>query len=212
MMRVSLTMASTLALLLGAMAVVQGSRRSDERKTSPEHQTAELLDSLIQPRFQVTNGKDFGMSRVIPKIAGHGHIGMLQPESDADKRVLEKVTLLGCDYRLGFVHTGYNLSRRTGKAAVGKIPDFETTWRNTADYEAHKNEDLMPYKEHILPLVGRLERGAKINTQQGEWQVFLRPVKAERETCVSCHAGVKPGQVMGAMVYLVQSKSPLPLR
>ena len=68
-MRVSLMMASTPALLLGAVVVIQGSRRSDERKTSPERETAELLDALIQPRFQVTNGKDFGMSRVVPKIA-----------------------------------------------------------------------------------------------------------------------------------------------
>lgn len=205
-MRVFWTIAGTLALFVGALAV-QGSRSHEESKTNPERETAELLDSLVQPRFQVTNGKDFGMGRIAPLIKGHGHMGLIEPESEAEKRILAQVTALGCEYRLGFVHTGYQLSRYTGKAVRTNTPDFETVWRDNADYNAHKNESLAPYKERILPMVGQLERGAKIDTQQAEWQVFLRPVKAEKATCASCHAGVKTGQVMGAMVYLVK-KSP----
>ena len=203
-MRVSLTMAGALALMLGAMAVVQGSRSGDEAKTSPERQTAELLDSLIQPRFQVTNGTNFGMSRIAPRIQGHGHIGAIKPENDTDKQALAQVGQLGCDYRLGFIHTGYNLSRFGAKATAQKTPHFTMIWHDVADYNAHKGENLALFSERILPTVGRLEKGAKIDTQQGEWQVFLRPVKAEKETCVSCHAGIKPGQTMGAMVYLVK--------
>ena len=204
-MRFSWTIAGTLALLLGALAV-QGSRSSDEAKTSPERETAELLDALVQPRFQVTNGKDFGMSRLAPRIKGHGHMGRIEPESEAEKRILAQVAALGCEYRLGFVHTGYQLSRFTAKPTPNATPDFEVIWRDNQDYYTHKTESLTPYKERILPKVDQLERGAKIDTQQGDWQVFLRPVKAEKETCASCHAGVKTSQVMGAMVYLVKKQ------
>lgn len=202
-MRVSWMVAGTLALVVGALAL-QGSRSHDESKTNPERETAELLDSLVQPRFQVTNGKDFGMSRLAPRIKGHGHMGRIEPESEAEKRILAQVAALGCEYRLGFVHTGYQLSRFTAKSVSAKTPDYEPIWRDNQDYIAHKAESLAPYTERILPTVGRLERGAKIDMQQGEWQVFLRPVKAEKETCASCHAGTKTGQVMGAMVYLVK--------
>ena len=201
-MRVSWSILGVITLVAFGLAI-QGSL-SDERKTSPERETAELLDTLVQPRFQVTTDSHFGISRLVPKIQGHGHMGMLQPESDAEKRVLAQVATLGCDYRLGFVHTGYRISRYTGKPVPAKTPDLEMIWRDNTDYHAHKNEELALYKERILPSTERLERGAKLDTRQGEWQIFLRPVKAEKETCVSCHAGVKPGQVMGAMAYLVK--------
>lgn len=206
-MRVFWTVAGTLALVLGALAL-QGSRGYEDSKTNPERETAELLDSLVQPRFQVTNGKDFGMSRLAPRIKGHGHMGRIEPESESEKRILAQVAALGCEYRLGFVHTGYQLSRFTAKPVPTNIPDYEPIWRDNQDYNAHKDESLAAYKDRILPKAGQLERGAKIDTQQGEWQVFLRPVKAEKATCTSCHAGVKVSQVMGAMVYLVKRTTP----
>lgn len=200
----SLVMAGVLLAMVG-LALARTDSTKDA-KTNPERQVADLLDSVIQPRFQVTNGKDFGISRVAPKIKGHGHMGMLKPENDKEAKILEQVTASGYEYKLGFVHNGFALSRYSGKAVSAKeLPSFDRIWKDNKDFIEKALPGLEAAATKVLAKADRLEKGQDVEVESGDWHVFVRPIKAERETCASCHAGVKPSQVMGAMVYLVRA-------
>jgi len=37
-----------------------------------------------------------------------------------------------------------------------------------------------------------------------DWLVVMRPIRATKPSCLGCHAGAKPGDTLGAMVYTVQ--------
>lgn len=180
--------------------------RVDTKKTNPERQVADLLDSLIQPRFQVTNGKDFGMSRVVPVRQGHGHMGVLQPETEAEKKILAEVAQSGYEYKLGFVHTGYQLSRYARKLPTyPTTPTFERIWRDNQDYNDSDASARDDAGKAVLAALEKRPSGKEIETHSGTWAVFARPVLAQKESCASCHANAKVGQPMGAMVYLVRS-------
>lgn len=182
---------------------------ADTKKTNPERQVADLLDSMIQPRFQVTNGKDFGMSRVVPRMQGHGHMGMLQPETEAEKKILADVAQSGYEYKLGFVHTGYQLNRYARKQpTVSTTPTFERIWRDNQDYNDPDASVRDAAGKAVLAALEKRPNGKEIEAHSGTWAVFARPVLAQKETCASCHANVKVGQPMGAMVYLVRSLKP----
>ena len=196
-------MVFSLVALVAAVGLAVGHTDSDA-KTNPERQVADLLDSVIQPRFQVTNGKDFGISRIAPKIKGHGHMGILKPENDKEAKALEQVAASGYEYKLGFVHNGFALSRYSAKTIPAKdLPSFDRIWKDNNDYKEKDLPGLESVGSKVLAKAERLEKGQGIEVESGDWRVFVRPVKAERDTCASCHAGVKPGQTMGAMVYLI---------
>lgn len=199
-------------IVAGALMVAVGMALARaETPTNPERRVADLLDEVIQPRFQVTNGKDFGISRIAPKIQGHGHMGMLKPESEKEAKTLELVATSGYEYKLGFVHTGFSLSRFSGKSVPSEVlPSFDRIWKDNKDYNDKTLPGLDAVGERVLAKAGRLERGHDIELASGEWHVFVRPVKSERETCASCHAGVQKNQVMGAMVYLIRKASSKP--
>lgn len=182
---------------------------ADTKKTNPERQVADLLDSVIQPRFQVTNGKDFGISRVAPVRQGHGHMGMLQPETEAEKKILADVAQSGYEYKLGFVHTGYQLSRFARKLPTySTTPTFERIWRDGKDHDDTDTTARDDAGKAVLTALEKRPNGKEIEAHSGTWAVFARPVLAQKESCASCHANVKVGQPMGAMVYLVRSLKP----
>lgn len=48
-----------------------------------------------------------------------------------------------------------------------------------------------------------LNQGKSVEVANGDWHLFLRPVKATKESCVSCHSGAKVGDTLGVMLYAV---------
>ena len=59
------------------------------------------------------------------------------------------------------------------------------------------------WEKTAIAATPKLIRGQSIEVPQGEWTLFLRPVKAAKASCVSCHAGAKRGDTLGVMLYAV---------
>ncbi|WP_395088974.1 hypothetical protein [Armatimonas sp.] len=208
-------------LLLAAFAGAQ-----EDPPAGRERQAAECLDQVIQPRFRVIGSVTIGLgvfgnnSRTMmpapkPKPLSpiktreiRGHKNKVPPELKAEnpeeKALLEKVTALKCRYRLGFLHLGYRLDRKTGRHLDSSEPRLELG-------EVENNESAT-LSGKIVEQLRAVKRGTPLELENAGWRVFVRPIKASKMECASCHQGINSGQVMGAMVYLVQSKSPLPLR
>ena len=202
--------------LLAAFAGAQ-----DSSPAGRERQTAELLDQVIQPRFLVIDpARGFGVfgtdsrtgadSRTarptrIPlqsvkmnQIRGHAkkYPGGLQPESAEEKELLAKVSNLKCQYRLGLLHLGYRLDRKTGKHLDSSEPRLELVGEP-------RSGEPTALRGEIVPHLRQIKRGESLEVENAGWRVFVRPIKSGKSECASCHKGINRGQVMGAMVYLV---------
>ena len=201
------------ALLAGSLAGAQ-----EDASSGPERRVTKLLDSVVQPRFQILDPiRGFGLRRVAPMpVAGrpvrtteiHGHAkllgGVLKPENDQERAFLTEVKALNCQYVLGFLHLGYRLDRETGRHTGSTKPAFE--------YVGEVDTSLQEGREVLQAALGEkvrlLKRGNPLELEHAHWQVSVRPVKAVGNQCASCHAGVNAGQVMGAMVYFVKRTTP----
>ena len=58
-----------------------------------------------------------------------------------------------------------------------------------------------------LPLLPLLRKGEREDVNFGNWLVALRPVRAEQDSCLGCHAGAKRGDTLGVMVYAVDKNA-----
>lgn len=55
-----------------------------------------------------------------------------------------------------------------------------------------------------------LLRGQAVQADRGKWIIWMSPVRAEQETCLSCHTGAKRGDTLGVMAYAVSKKAATP--
>ena len=56
----------------------------------------------------------------------------------------------------------------------------------------------------------RLLRGQSVQANRGKWVIWMSPVRALQETCLSCHTGAKRGDTLGVMAYAVSKKAVTP--
>lgn len=56
----------------------------------------------------------------------------------------------------------------------------------------------------------RLLRGQAVQADRGKWVIWMSPVRAEQETCLSCHTGAKRGDTLGVMAYAVSKTANTP--
>jgi hypothetical protein len=201
------------------LSAIAGVGYAKWHKSATSGNASSLLHAVIGPRFQTVNNRDFGMSRIVPKVKGHGHMGSLAPENETENRLLQQVEASPYEFRAGFIHTGYQVNRINGQPIVEtNLPRYEPiylmspnnqTTRPTAKevletrekFEAI-NEQAKAMQETLIKTKATFETGHDVNFKSPDgWDVSVRPISAQRDTCVSCHTGIKKGKVMGAMVY-----------
>jgi hypothetical protein len=187
---------------------------SSQRETA---QITELLDALIQPRFQKDGGV-FGMRRVV-KSPGHEEVGALTDQSAWDRKQLDRIESLRHDYRVSLLQ----LKHPPGRYRKGEMPPWGAEARVIRSKTATAVPDPGPT---LVPMIGpdfdrafydRLHRAAVDALPQmyregtatkslNSWMVTLRPVRASKQSCVGCHRGAKLGDTLGVLVYSVSQK------
>jgi hypothetical protein len=181
-------------------------------KSAASGNVANLLHAIIAPRFQTVNNRDFGLFRIAPKIAGHGHMGSLEAENAREIPLIAQLNTTPYEFRAGFIHTGYRLDRRTGLALPNEShPSYSPIflYREKESLSSPMQDAIKEQARALEPTLlktkANFETGHDVNFKTSDgWDVSVRPISAQNETCVSCHSGLKKGEVMGAMVYLTR--------
>lgn len=171
---------------------------------------ADLLDSLMQPRFLQDMGK-FGTTRlpVMVIIAGHRSVGVLVPETEVEKQTLKAVEDAQKSYQVSFLHT-VAAPPKTFRAHA--VPDLQPLYQSGENgrpryYSAwgkSESEQNTSLKNAAVKALPRLTRTAK--ETRFTWQnnlVVLRPVRVSQASCTSCHTQAHQGDILGVMVYAV---------
>ena len=189
-----------LALTLPALSI-----RSDTASQTPQ-QVADTLDSIVQPRFQKNAGR-FGVDRVL--LAGHDTAYGLAAENAGERRKFQQVRAAHRPYVIAFLHCAH----KPGQYAHSKErsdsmtdPFVETLAAETATEDGVSK--LWEWSDAnldkaVLPEVTTLRQGNGVDKDFGNWRIVLRPVRADKDACLSCHAGAKRGDTLGVMVYAV---------
>ncbi len=172
-------------------------------------QVASTLDSIVQPRFQQNAGR-FGADRVFA-LDGHGNVHWVEADSRAERRRFSAVKASHRPYIIAFLHCRHkpgahidpptkpeplDLAKPTVDAltAVGKTQigaDRMYDWAN-------KSLNFV-----VLPHLSALKHGQPVQAEYENWVVVMRPVRAQHQSCINCHAGARRGDTLGVMVYVV---------
>lgn len=213
-------------LLLAALPPTRGQSIG---KAETPLQVAQLLDCVIQPRFQEDAGV-FGLSRIITLI-GHERVASLQPRTDQEESLLHRANAANREYMLGFLHTTHvpGQMRRQGvspSVAPRPVPmavpaevayftlithvvkerlprgGFPGSFTPTARMRQFSRDCAQIEKVAKSEWIRRKGNGEAVADCDG-WKVVLRPVRALKDSCVNCHQGSKRGDTLGVMVYAV---------
>jgi len=180
-------------------------------------QVTELLDALIQPRFQKDGGV-FGMRRVV-KSPGHEEVGALTDLSASDKKQLARIQELKRDYRVSLLR----LKHPPGKYRKGQSPLWPSF---TSEIKGNPTKAKPEPGPTLFPMIGpefdegfyaglhtaavevlpQMRREGTAAATTGSWLVTLRPVRATQQSCVGCHRGAKLGDTLGVLVYAVNQE------
>jgi hypothetical protein len=213
----ALGMAALLALGSQAARVLAQQRSAPDRVT-------ELLDALIQPRFQKDGGV-FGMRRVV-RSPGHEEVGALTDLSAWDKKQLAQIRALKHDYRVamlrvkhppGHYRKGQGPIFGAGNTLLVAAPARGKGVLTPAFYPMIGPESDDPNNSAIrktaMAALPELERNGTASGNAGPWKVTLRPVRATKGSCVGCHQGSRLGDTLGVLVYAVDTRDqPAPAR
>ena len=188
-------------------------------------QVADDLDAIIQPRFQDDRAGVFGMSRVVPMIGGHLAVNNFQPVTKAETQLWDQANSAGHPYQVEFLHSPHvlgNLRQRTSSGTpIGwpqskpylsllldhplSPPDWndpKVRQQAIANGEARQSQ-LLKAATDALP---NLMQGKGQEKTVKDYLVVMRPVRASKDSCLTCHGGAKRGDTFGVMVYAVSSK------
>ncbi len=176
-------------------------------------QVARTLDTIVQPRFQKSAGK-FGEDRVV-SLDGHSNVHYMTPENGRERRLFRQVNASRRPYVVAFLHCrhkpGAHINPKTPpekqtdfKPSVDTLTAIGGTQKGTDHLYEWANAHL---QKIVLPYLPQLRRGQPQQTEYQNWVVVMRPVRAEHEACLSCHAGTKRGDTLGVMVYAVDKNS-----
>lgn len=196
-------------------------------------QVADLLDSVIQPRFQDDRGTVFGIRRVIPAVRGHDSVAFfdpqppLQAQSEAEKPLFAQIEASHRDFEIAFLHCQgpetIILSQNTQAKAAPKrikmppsvslltrsLSGQNDAWQRMTPPDRKKLLQRWDHDERLIEQAAladlpRLMQGQSGQTAVGPWLVVTRPVQALKNSCLSCHTQAKKGDTLGAMVYAVR--------
>jgi hypothetical protein len=210
--------------LVGMLSWAQGQKTL---KLSPAQELVNKMDANLQPHFQEDAG-EFGVSRMagIDVIGGHQHVANeVRRDMMRENKKKPVAPSVGRDYAVGFLRftkpPGKYLKDVTRHSAVGEKPvrptyqllafsDAENPDSRTVTPEEHqrRSEERNQWAKEIEALcvksLAKVKQGKAVERQHKGWLVAVRPVKASKDSCLSCHAGAKRDEPLGAMVYTVR--------
>ena len=174
---------------------------------SYDSESIDLLDSCVQLRFQ-TPAPAFGMSRILmPSSMGRHFVPRFNstrdfmPESDREREAIAKLERESM--QVGFYLFGREIleggaaalnpralkgpgvmTAGTPRVAPGGLPDLKTAY---------------PMAQRAMRSFA--DGGTGFETTVDSWRIAVRPVLAEQERCVTCHAGAMLHQALGGVIY-----------
>lgn len=198
---------SLLALTLPGFSGVQAADEGVASSAISPQEVADMLDSIVQPRFQKNAGQ-FGVDRVV--FHGHDNIYGLTAVTSGEKRRLRRINAAHRPYVIAFLHCAH----KPGKDMVTKETEYEPPIKLTVQTLATAtstdagSQRLMDWGDNnldkvVVPAWPMLKQGVGVDRDFGNWQVVMRPVRASKSSCLSCHAGASRGDTLGVMVYAV---------
>lgn len=197
------------ALASGALLASLAVAASPPGSSPSPVQVARTLDTIVQPRFQQNAGK-FGMDRVV-SLDGHSTVHYMDPENNRERRLFRQVKTSRRPYVVAFLHCrhkpGAHVNPKTPpekqtdfKPSVSTLVAIGATQKGTDHLYDWAGDHL---EKIVLPYLPQLRQGRPQQAEYQNWVVVMRPVRAEHEACLSCHAGAKRGDTLGVMVYAV---------
>ncbi len=191
---------------------VLASPAAPTEKLKTPMQVAEALDAYVQPRFEILRDRNFGAMRIVYRE--HAGIVQLKVESPEEKRQIANVNAAHRDYAISLLRC----ARVPGREDYTPKPRLHMLYYNQEPVESamfqHSptpiNFDRMngfdqdTIEKKAIKALPVLMTGREQRTHDGEWNVLMRPVRAFKPECLSCHTTEKPGATLGVMVYAVR--------
>ena len=176
-------------------------------------QVASVLDSYVQPRFEILRDRNFGAMRIVYRK----HAGLVQLKVDTaeEKEKIANVNAAQRDYAISLLHcakvperNNNNNNPRMQVLYVNQEP-VANSW---AFYAETSNKgmakslgfDAETVEKKAIAALPKLMRGEEQRTEDAHWSVLMRPVLAARQECLNCHTESKRGDTLGVMVYAVR--------
>ncbi|MEO7717657.1 MAG: hypothetical protein ABIY70_15775 [Capsulimonas sp.] len=182
-------------------------------------QVANALDKIVQPRFQVDAGQ-FGEDRIISELDGHPRIDEIDAETKSERRRFRSLRAAGRSYVIGMIHIAHKPGSHIhthdhGPMDKDFVPSADSLVSvNSTEKRAEKSYDWATthLTKVVTPYLAAVKRGRPANVEYGGWLVALRPVRAEHDTCITCHVGAHRGDTLGVMTYAInKTKSDRPI-
>ncbi len=185
-------------------------------------QVAETLDRYVQPRFEILRDKNFGAFRIVYRK--HAGLVQLKVDTEEEKTLIANVNVTKRDYAVCLLHCapvpGYN-----GHFSTPETPSLQMLYFNqkpiagSPDWPRYPNDEkateILPEWETLskgaIAALPKLMSGKEQRTETPKWSVLMRPVRATKSECLSCHENAKLGDTLGVMVYAVAKEKRPPL-
>ena len=179
-------------------------------------QVAELINAIIQPRFQQSAGR-FGQDRVMDGVEGHPTFDDMDVETKHERRLFRTVRQAGHSYIIGMLHCAHKPGHHVNvNPAEEPVPDpiLNPTYKaitsvNSTDHKAGKSFNWA--NDHLTkvlrPYAARLQAGQDLTAVYGGWLVVMKPIHAAHDSCLGCHVGAKRGDTLGVMIYSINQKT-----
>jgi hypothetical protein len=182
------------------------------------------LDACLLLRFQ-TNMTQFGSDRILPKRPAHPpRLEVLesdwQPESlesffyqseppvqRRGEALVKELERRKQELRVGILHLRPVPNPYSKDEAEPFSRPFAQVLLESEETErsAQKQEEAL-LNEAVLPRVEATLRGKESLLQQQGWSFTIKPIRAEKDACLSCHKDAQKGDVLGALVYMIRAK------
>jgi hypothetical protein len=216
---------AALIVLSGTLLILAAAKTPQRSQPAAKADTplkvADVLDRLIQPRFQRFD-LGFGVTSRLVRVVGHNAV-LLRAETTEEKRLLADADAANRAYVIAFLHcvhvpaTAYrnvkgqtvkippSLGRGGDRPALRYVAARESA-RERGGYYQVFNANAAEWQKATLKALPRLMKGEIVNAESGEWLLAMRPVKASRKECLNCHTNSKLGDTLGVMVYGVSKR------
>ena len=174
---------------------------------------AEELDCYVQPRFEILRDKNFGAFRIVYRK--HAGIVQLKVDSPKEKGLIANVNAAHLDYAICLLHCaprpGYSVYHGSPRLQLRYFNqqrianDWDLDNPEDSKEAANKNRlDMESAWQKSVTALPELMAGREYRTGDANWEILMRPVRASKQECLSCHTNAKPGATLGVMTYFVR--------
>ena len=174
---------------------------------------AKVLDSYVQPRFEILRDRNFGALRIVYRK--HAGIVQLKVDTAVEKEKIANVNAAHRDYAISLLHCADvpDRSRYSGNSRLQTLYINQKPIANSGyhyarsinrEQEKQAGLDGEAIEKKAIAVLPKLMRGQEQYTETKDWGVLMRPVLAAKQECLDCHTTAKRGDTLGVMVYAIR--------